>query len=159
MQIMQSTDVETRSFRLRCAHMWLWAGIAHLGLTALCLLAVHLAALAVDPLWVVVMCIMPCFYWVVYGLKYRLRVSASGLGWVNLSGADCFLPWQDIEKADQIKEIGFPVLRVWSKREGGPFLIPLFVTERDLLPDAVKETAGSAHPVTVAVAACDPRSV
>jgi len=149
---MQSIDVETRCFGLRCTHLWLFAGIGHIGLTALCLTAIELSGRVAEPVFIILMCLMPWFYWVVYGLKYRLSLSASVLGWMNMSGAQCFLSWLDIEKAEAVREWGFPLLKVWSKTQGGPWWIPLHVKNRDLLPDALRETAGEANPVTIAIA-------
>jgi hypothetical protein len=100
------------------------------------------------------MCIVAFGYWIAYGLRFRLTVSESGLGWINSSGAACFLPWPDIERAERNKELGglLPVLLVWSKKEGGPFFVPFDVTNRDLLHETLQELAGEMHPVTVAIA-------
>ena len=154
---MQDTQVTPRSFRLVLSHLWLGAGLAHLGLLALLLLANNLAGLTIDSLWLIVMCIVPFGYWIAYGLGFRLAVSEQGLGWINSSGVACFLPWPDIEKAQRKKELGgfLPVLLVWSKTEGGPFFIPLDLTNRDLLRETFQEFAGETHPVTVAFAERD----
>jgi hypothetical protein len=152
---MQDNQVATRSFRLVLSHLWLTAGLAHLALLAAIVLAINLAGKVVDDsIWLPVMCIVAFAYWIAYGLRFRLTVSESGLGWINSSGAACFLSWSDIEKAERNKELGglLPVLMVWSKKESGPFFIPFDVTNRDLLCETLQELAGEMHPVTVAIA-------
>ncbi len=149
---MQDTQVATRSFRLACARLWLVAGLAHLFLLAVVVLAVNLTGLLVEPIWLIVMCIIPFGYWVVYGLMYRLTVSASGLGWINSAGVNCSLSWSEIERAERIKLLGFEMLKVWSRTQGGPWDMPLFLIDRDILCEAVQESAGETHPVRIAVA-------
>ena len=51
-----------------------------------------------------------------------------------------------------LRDLGIPVLNVWSKTQGDPWLIPLFLSQSDLLYDALRESAGETHPVTIAVA-------
>jgi hypothetical protein len=152
---MQDNQVATRSFRLVLSHLWLGAGLAHLGLLAVMLLAINLAGKVVgDSIWLVVMCIVPFGYWIAYGLKFRLTVSENGLAWINSGGAACFLPWSDIEKAERNRELGglLRVLMVWSKTEGGPYFIPFDVNNRDVLRETLEEFAGETHPVTAAIA-------
>jgi hypothetical protein len=148
---MEHAEVTPRSFRLALAWLWLGAGFAHVLLAALCVLAINLAGLAVDWLGLVVVTLAPSVYWVVYGLSFRLKVSACGLGWVNLSGVKCFLPWADIEQAERRRQLGLPTLAIWSATQGGPFHVPLFVSDPGELRDAVLEAAAEAHPVTVAI--------
>lgn len=144
-------DITARSFHLTLARLWLGAGFAHVALAALCVLAIQLAGLAVDQVGLATVTIVPFVYWVFYGLAFRLKVSACGLGWVNLSGVECFLPWADIERAERRRQLGLPMLAVWSATQGGPFHVPLFVSDATGLQDAVLQAAGEAHPVTVAI--------
>jgi hypothetical protein len=148
---MQSIEVETCSFRLSRAHLLLWAGGAHLLLLALMVLAINLAGLVVNPIWLIVMCIVPYAYWVAYCLKFRLTVSADGLGWVNFEGVDCFLFWSDIEKAERKNQIGLPMLVLQSKTQRGHFLVPVCVNNRDILRESILALAGETHPVAIAV--------
>src|ERR1700678_1727957 len=127
---MQSVEVETSSFRLSRAHLLLWAGGAHMLLLAAMLLAINLAGLLVNPIWLIVMCIVPYAYWVAYCLKFRLTVSDSGIAWVNFDGVQCFLSWSDIEKAERNNQFGLPMLVLRSKTQRGQFCVPLCVNNR-----------------------------
>ncbi len=152
---MRDNQIAARSFRLVLSRLWLWAGLAHLALLAAMLLAIDLAGKVIsDSFWLPVMCVVAFGYWIAYGLRYRLTVSETGLGWINSSGGACFLPWSDIVRAERNQELGglLQVLNVWSKQEGGPFFVPIGVTNCDVLNETLQDVAGEAHPVTVAMA-------
>jgi hypothetical protein len=148
---MPDTHADARKFRMALGRLWLWAAVAHLLLLALIVLAISLAGLETDYTLLAVLGIIPFAYWVVYGLRFRLAVSSGGLGWMNLGGAQCYLPWAEIARAERRNQLGLPILTVWSVSEGESFHIPLLLTDRDGLRAAVREAAGETHPVTVAI--------
>jgi hypothetical protein len=151
---MQDTQGLTHRFRFALAYLWAWAGSAHLLLLAVLITGVYAFGRDVDRSALICLAILPLAYWVVYGLKFRLTVSPSGLGWVNRTGVSCFLPWAEIKRAERQNQLGLPFLAIWSETCSSPYSFPICVAHRDKMLQAVRLAADDAHPVALALSDC-----
>jgi hypothetical protein len=153
---MTDGDANTsRSFRMNLARLWLGAAVAHGAFFALLVGVVRLAGREVD--WVAVGCIafVPAVFWVVYGLKFRVVVTAEGLHWVMLDGVDVFAQWGEITGATRQRYPGLTQVRV-EVRDRGSSWVPLDLNDPAGFADALVEHAGPDHPLTRAVTGTSP---
>jgi hypothetical protein len=140
-----------QTFRLDLVRLWCWAAIAHGLFTALLVGVVLLAGRQVD--WIAVPCvgIVPGLYWVVYGLKFRVTVSGTGLGWTDLDGSSHFARWGEIETSAWSGFLFFSALEFDVAQRGKSF-IPQLLSDASGFSDAIREHAGPDHPMTRALA-------
>jgi hypothetical protein len=150
------TDTDTaQSFRMNLARLWLAAALAHGALFALIVGVVLLVGRDVNWVAVASLAIVPALYWVVYGLKFRVVVSAQGLHWVMLDGVHVFAEWGEIEGATRQRFPGLTQVRV-EVRARGVSWVPLYLNDPAGFADALREHAGTDHPLTRAVTETPP---
>jgi hypothetical protein len=146
------TDTAT-VFRLSVVRLWLLAAVAHILFAVLMVLAVGLSGREVDPVALACVAVMPAFYWVVYGVMFRVTVSPAGLEWMGMDGQRTFARWDQFRAATPARWLGFPQVRLDFEHAGvlwGSW-IPLTLSDPGGFADALREHAGPDHPITRAV--------
>jgi hypothetical protein len=148
------TDTAT-VFRLSVARLWLLAAAGHLLLAILMVLAVGLSGREVNPVYLACVAIIPAFYWVVYGVIFRVTVSPAGVEWVGMDGQKSFARWDEVRAASPEHWLGFNQVRFDFERAGQLWRswIPLNLSDPGGFADAVREHAGPDHPLARALEA------
>jgi hypothetical protein len=131
--------------------MWLWAAAAHVLLAILMVFAVGLSGREVDPVALACLAIIPAFYWVVYGVRFRVSVSAGGLEWMTLDGARWSARWDEIRGATRHHWLGLGQVQFELANGRGASWVPLNLSDPGGFLDALREYAGPDHPLTRAV--------
>ncbi len=146
------TDTAT-VFRLSVVRLWLLAAVAHLLLAVLMVLAVGLSGREVNPVALACVAVGPAFYWVVYGVTFRVTVSSAGLEWMGLDGQRTFAQWDQFRAATPARWLGLSQVGLDFEHAGRLWRswIPLTLSDPGGFADALREHAGPDHPLTRAV--------
>jgi hypothetical protein len=146
------TDTAT-VFRLSVVRLWLLAAIGHGLLAVLMVLAVGLSGREVNPVYLACVAVVPAFYWVVYGVMFRVTVSPAGVEWVGMDGGRMSARWDEVRAASPESWLGFKQARFDFERAGVLWRswIPLHLSDPDGFADAVRQHAGPDHPLSRAL--------